>query len=88
MATPSAGSTPLLATRFYVPPLAAQRVTRQRLLEQLDQCLHVPVTLISAPAGFGKSSQLSEWIRTQADLQASWLSLEAGDSDWPRFFIT
>ncbi len=86
MTTRSTTSAPLLATRFHLPPLAAHRVARQRLLEYLDQCLRVPVTLISAPAGFGKSTLLSEWIQTKSDLQASWLSLEAGDNDWPRFF--
>lgn len=86
MSIPSAGSTPLLATRFYMPRLATHQVTRRRLLERLDQCLHIPVTLISAPAGFGKSSLLSEWIQTRSDLRASWLSLESGDNDWTRFF--
>ena len=86
MATESAASAPLLATRFYPPPLAAHRVTRQRLLGYLDHCLQVPVTLISAPAGFGKSTLLSEWIQTQPSLQTSWLSLEVEDNEWPRFF--
>lgn len=86
MATRSTASMPLLATRFYPPPLTAHWVRRQRLLERLDQCLHVPVTLISAPAGFGKSTLLSEWIRTQSAVQTSWLSLEVGDNHWSRFF--
>ena len=77
---------PLLATRFYPPPLTVHRVSRQRLLERLNQSLHTPVTLVSAPAGFGKSTLLSEWIQTRPGLHTSWLSLETGDNDWPRFF--
>jgi LuxR family maltose regulon positive regulatory protein len=86
MSTQASNSVPLLATRFYIPPLSAFWVTRQRLLGYLDHCLRVPITLVSAPAGFGKSTLFSEWIRTQSGLKVSWLSLEAGDNDWPRFF--
>jgi len=53
---------PILATKTYVPPLRSARVTRPRLIERLDAGLQHKLTLISAPAGFGKTTLLSEWI--------------------------
>lgn len=61
-------------------------VERFRLEERLKQGLQVPLTLISAPPGFGKSSLVSQWIHNQAELKAGWLSLEPSDQDWGLFF--
>jgi LuxR family maltose regulon positive regulatory protein len=81
-------STPILATKLYVPPPRPKVVVRPRLIERLNEGLHGKLTLISAPAGFGKTTLVSEWL---ADAQrpparsAAWLSLEEGDSDTTRF---
>jgi LuxR family maltose regulon positive regulatory protein len=56
------------------------------LQERLKQAMRVPLTLISAPPGFGKSSLISQWIHDQEDLKAGWLSLEPSDQDWELFF--
>ncbi|MDQ5854234.1 MAG: LuxR family transcriptional regulator, partial [Chloroflexota bacterium] len=79
-------SLPILATKLYVPPRRPNVVLRSRLLERLNAGLHRKLTLISAPAGFGKTTLLSEWV---ADCQrpAAWLSLDAGDND-PVGFLT
>ncbi len=77
---------PLLATRFFVPARPASWLSRPRLLDRLQGVLHGPVTLVSATAGFGKSSLVSDWICSRPDLRASWLSLESSDNEWPRFF--
>ena len=53
---------PLLQTKLYIPPLRREQVPRPRLLERLDAGLDRKLTLISAPAGFGKTTLLSEWI--------------------------
>ena len=55
---------PVLATRFFLPPPRAGAVPRPRLARQLPEGLHVgrKLTLISAPAGFGKTTLLSEWV--------------------------
>src|SRR5215208_8084551 len=57
-------STPILATKLYIPPPRPNVVFRSRLIEQLSEGLHhTPgVTLISAPAGFGKTTLVSSWI--------------------------
>jgi len=53
--------TPLLTTKLYIPPVRPELVPRPRLTERLDAGLHRKLTLISAPAGFGKTTLLSEW---------------------------
>ena len=76
--------TPILATKLYIPPLRPNRVSRPRLIERLNARLHRKLTLISAPAGFGKTTLLSEWL-AGCERPAAWLSLDAGDSDPIRF---
>ena len=76
--------TALLATKLYIPPLRPNVVSRPRLLERLNEGLHRKLTLISAPAGFGKTTLLSAWFEG-IDRQVAWLSLDEGDSDPVRF---
>jgi LuxR family maltose regulon positive regulatory protein len=61
-------------------------VARSRLLARLDEGLRLGdrLTLVSAPAGFGKTTLLSEWLQ-KAEWQATWLSLDEGDNDIVRF---
>jgi LuxR family transcriptional regulator, maltose regulon positive regulatory protein len=77
-------STPVLATKLYIPPPRQNVVRRSRLTERLNAGLHRKLTLISAPAGFGKTTLVSEWV-AGCERSAAWLSLEAGDSDPTRF---
>src|SRR5712692_6371901 len=76
--------TPILATKLYIPPLRPNVVIRPRLIERLNEGLHRKLTLISAPAGFGKTTLISEWVAS-CDRQVAWLSLDEGDSDPTRF---
>jgi LuxR family maltose regulon positive regulatory protein len=55
-------STPILATKLYIPPPRPNVVLRPRLSERLNKGLYRKLTLISAPAGFGKTTLLSEWV--------------------------
>jgi LuxR family maltose regulon positive regulatory protein len=76
--------TSILATKLYVPPPRSKIVLRPRLIEQLNKGLHHRLILISAPAGFGKTTLVSEWVAGCERLVA-WLSLDEGDSDPARF---
>ena len=79
--------TPLLATKLHVPPRRGELVARERLLERLDQGLQQKLTLVSAPAGFGKTTLVAEWAarRQATDVAIGWLTLDAGDNDLVRF---
>ncbi|MCX6047234.1 MAG: LuxR C-terminal-related transcriptional regulator, partial [Chloroflexi bacterium] len=55
---------PMLATKLYIPPLRPKVVLRPRLIERLNTGLQRRLTLISAPAGFGKTTLISEWLQT------------------------
>jgi LuxR family transcriptional regulator, maltose regulon positive regulatory protein len=76
----------LLSTKFFIPSTRLERVSRPRLIERLNEGLRrTPgVTLISAPAGFGKTTLVSEWV-TGSGRPAAWLSLDEGDNDPSRF---
>src|SRR5687767_6307732 len=77
-------SAPILATKLYVPPPGVKTVLRARLIERLNAGLHRRLTLISAPAGSGKTTLVSEWI-ADCERPTAWLSLDEGDKDPARF---
>jgi LuxR family transcriptional regulator, maltose regulon positive regulatory protein len=77
-------STPILTTKLYIPPPRPNVVLRPRLIERLNEGLHRKLTLLSAPAGFGKTTLVSAWIAV-CDRQVAWLSLDEADSDLTRF---
>lgn len=76
----------LLKTKLYIPYLRPSLVSRPRLIEKLNQGLQTgsKLTLISASAGFGKTTLLSEWI-TSCGKPVAWVSLDKGDNDAVRF---
>ncbi len=76
---------PILCTKLYFPQLRFRRVSRPRLVQQLEQGLKRRLTLVSAPAGYGKTTLMSEWRMTWSDEPVAWLSLDAGDNDPARF---
>ena len=55
-------SAQILVTKLYLPRRRVDLVPRPRLLARLDAALHVPLTLVSAPAGFGKTTLLADWL--------------------------
>lgn len=75
----------LLTTKLYLPPRRANLVSRPRLIERLNQGWLHPLTLLSAPPGFGKTTILSEWI-PQCPHCVTWLSLDNDDNDLTRFW--
>jgi len=75
---------PILATKLYLPEPKQGFVQRTSLLEQLNKGIDRKLTLISAPAGYGKTTLLTQWI-TQNKLPTAWISLEKGESDPVQF---
>lgn len=93
-------STLVLTTKLFIPPPRPNAVLRARLIAQLNDGLHRRLTLISAPAGFGKTSLAASWLRPLAvrrehapsspphpRFKVAWLSLDEADADPARFLI-
>jgi LuxR family maltose regulon positive regulatory protein len=83
-------SVPILATKLHIPLSRSKAVMRPRLVERLNEGLHQgqgfsrKLTLVSAPAGFGKTSLITEWLAT-SQYPAAWLSLDDGDGEIRHF---
>jgi LuxR family maltose regulon positive regulatory protein len=75
----------LLATKLHVPAVRPDLVPRPRLAERLDESLARGLVLVCAPAGYGKTVLLADWVR-RSEHPAAWLSLDAGDNDPARFW--
>jgi LuxR family maltose regulon positive regulatory protein len=88
---------PLLLTKLHIPPVRPELVSRPRLLERLEAGLDRKLTLVSAPAGFGKTTLLSEWTHTveahghaphhappAARPRVAWLSLDQSGNELAR----
>ncbi len=82
-------ATPLLDSKYRIPSRRPEAVARPRLAERLGAASRAALTLVSAPAGFGKTTLLTEWLATvPADSAATgWLSLDRGDNE-PSLFWT
>jgi LuxR family maltose regulon positive regulatory protein len=93
---------PLLQTKLHIPPVRPGLVSRPRLMERLNAGLGQnsfheslgfgrKLTLISAPAGFGKTTLVSEWVqaigRAAPPIAIAWLSLDEDDNDLARFLV-
>jgi LuxR family maltose regulon positive regulatory protein len=81
---------PLLRFKLQPPRLHPSLIVRERLLVQLDAALEQPVTLLSAPAGFGKTTLVSQWLAARDAAgqlpSLAWVALDDGDNDLLRFW--
>src|SRR4051812_34091714 len=79
---------PLLETKFFVPGRRRGVVARARLRRRLDSSCEVKLTLLAAPAGFGKTTLLADWLaaRPAGDATVAWLSLDQSDDDPTSFW--
>lgn len=80
----SEGPGAILTTKLHIPQARSTLVPRPNLKRKLDEGLACKLTLICAPAGFGKTTLLSDWLAGN-DRPAAWLSLDQGDNDPARF---
>jgi len=81
---------PILRTKLQRPPLSSDIIPRPRLMEQLEKGRQGVMTLVSAPAGYGKSITVSQWLET-CGCPAAWVSLDKIDSDlrlFLNYFVT
>jgi len=78
----------LLKTKLHPPSVPPRHVQRPQLVKRLNEGLELGrrITLVSAPAGFGKTVCISEWLDTLKDWPLAWLSLDLADDDPGRFF--
>ena len=78
----------LLTTKLYFPPARSSLAPRPRLVERLQTGMRNPLTLLSAPAGYGKTTLLTEWrARFGSGLPTAWLSIDNEDNDLSRFLM-
>jgi LuxR family maltose regulon positive regulatory protein len=75
---------PLLRTKISIPRLPGEFVHRLRLTERIHQGVKGPLTLLVAPAGFGKTNLLIEWTK-ETDLPVAWLTIDSDDNELSRF---
>src|SRR5438874_649070 len=79
----------LLATKFFIPSSSHTLIPRPRLIELLNMSLECPLTLVSAPAGFGKTTLLSTWVPSLPPERPriAWVSLDEGDNEPALFWM-
>ena len=77
---------PIIRTKLHRPPVAADIVCRKTLYTKLEEGRRLPLSLVSAPAGYGKSTLISHWLETRG-CPSAWLSLGETDSDL-RVFVS
>lgn len=75
---------PILTTKIYIPSPRSKSIWRSHLLERMNEGMHCKLILISAPAGYGKTTLVSEWV-TELKQPVAWLTLDEGDNDSTRF---
>ncbi|MFC2055936.1 hypothetical protein ACFLV7_16815 [Chloroflexota bacterium] len=77
-------ATPILVTKLFKPPITPDWVQREQLIERIERNRQRPLTLISAPAGYGKSMLAGSWLLT-CECPSAWLSLDKEDNNLRTF---
>jgi LuxR family maltose regulon positive regulatory protein len=75
----------LVKTKLHIPHVRNVLVSKSRLMRKLNKGLEAKLTIVSAPAGYGKTTVLSEWVKQCSSLLA-WVSLDKQDNDWIQFW--
>ena len=70
----------IIRTKLHRPPIGPDFVARPHLLERLEKYRQRPVTMVSAPAGYGKSTLVSSWLEA-CDRPGGWVSLDNDDNN-------
>ena len=84
-------ASPILSTKLFIPATRPELVPRQHLIKNLNDGLYRKLTLISAPAGFGKTTLVIEWLNSRVSDASldhiAWLSLDEADNELTRFLM-
>jgi LuxR family maltose regulon positive regulatory protein len=75
----------IVSTKLHIPHVRSSLVSRPRLLRKLNQGMEAKLTIVSAQAGYGKTTALSEWVK-QCSALVAWVSLDKQDNDWVQFW--
>jgi LuxR family maltose regulon positive regulatory protein len=75
----------LVSTKLHIPHVRNSLVSRPRLIRKLNEGMEAKLTLVSAQAGYGKTTALSEWVK-QCSALVAWVSLDKQDNDWIQFW--
>ncbi|WP_379160893.1 LuxR C-terminal-related transcriptional regulator [Paenibacillus sp. sgz5001063] len=75
----------MVHTKLHIPHVRKSLVARPRLIHKLNEGRDAKLTLVSAQAGYGKTTVLSEWVK-QCDSDVAWVSLDSLDNDWIQFW--
>lgn len=81
----TATAIPIIKTKLYRPRIPEDHVHRQHLIDKLNRSVPLPLTVVTAAAGYGKSTLVSHWLEN-CEYQSSWLSLDENDNDLRQFF--
>jgi LuxR family maltose regulon positive regulatory protein len=73
-----------LRTKLHVPPIRSTWISRKRLIKRMDEGFECKFTLLSAPAGFGKTTLLVDWVHTHK-IPVTWFSVDKVDNDPVQF---
>ncbi|MBT2289026.1 hypothetical protein J7E73_07740 [Paenibacillus albidus] len=76
----------LVKTKLHIPNIRSSLVSRPRLMRKLNEGMKAKLTLVSAQAGYGKTTALSEWVKQQGSALVAWVSLDKLDNDWSQFW--
>jgi LuxR family maltose regulon positive regulatory protein len=74
-----------LSTKFFIPRPRKTLVQRKQLFDRLNGGIHGKLILVSAPAGYGKTTLITTWLKSQ-ELPVAWVSVDEGDNDYYSFF--
>ncbi|ULO05931.1 hypothetical protein H1230_23170 [Paenibacillus sp. 19GGS1-52] len=75
----------IVSTKLHIPHVRKSLVSRPRLILKLNEGMEAKLTLVSAQAGYGKTTVLSEWVK-QCNSLVAWVSLDKQDNDWIQFW--
>src|SRR5438876_2488999 len=82
----TASALPILTTKLGRPPIRDEHIARSDLVRRLHEGIARPLTLVTGPPGFGKTTLLAAWSADNTD-RVAWLSLDDDDNDPARFFL-